>query len=325
MELVYPIYLDTPMMTAFLASMKGGLVEITDVETKSGTAKNKAGKGSFGAKVSNLISAFVDANAQIEGSISATNNSEQQLKGTVKFPEASLFIELRRLLTDEKVLKNIKNTGDFATIAAGDIVEFNGLAKPSPSYELRTAMNQLFPLVTPFLNMQKNQLKNQLAGFEQFRTKGQKGDVVKIGEKEISYREVAKNIQTQINALEQQVATNEELAKIMEVLLPHETSTSIIIESAHFRSICRVFSEYARNGDIQQMFAAEWRCVGKVIGVLDQGDEVNLFSGLPIGLFARTTFNQMIDGLQNDELNIAISDPVVKGRALILAVLAIFT
>ncbi len=34
MELVYPIYLDAPMMMAFLGSLKGGIAEEATIENK---------------------------------------------------------------------------------------------------------------------------------------------------------------------------------------------------------------------------------------------------------------------------------------------------
>ena len=60
MALVYPIYLDTPMMTAFLASLEGGIIEEADVEGKTVTSEERARSASIGAKVSKLITGFLD-------------------------------------------------------------------------------------------------------------------------------------------------------------------------------------------------------------------------------------------------------------------------
>jgi hypothetical protein len=50
--LVYPIYLDVPMMTAFLGSLEGGIVEEADVESKSKDAGEKLQQASIKAKLS---------------------------------------------------------------------------------------------------------------------------------------------------------------------------------------------------------------------------------------------------------------------------------
>ncbi|MBA2737878.1 MAG: hypothetical protein H0U50_13960, partial [Pyrinomonadaceae bacterium] len=62
-----------------------------------------------------------------------------------------------------------------------------------------------------------------------------------------------------------------------------------------------------------------------VIGVLEKGSEYNLFKRLPIGLFAKSVFSNMISGLKNEELDIDISEPIIEGPALVIAVLAIFS
>ena len=66
MELVYPIYLDTPMMTAFLASLEGGISDETLVESKSADAKENTRSASFGAKLSGLLSSLADVEARGE-------------------------------------------------------------------------------------------------------------------------------------------------------------------------------------------------------------------------------------------------------------------
>jgi len=325
MELVYPIYLDTPMMTAFLASMKGGLIDEASVEEKTGNTKQKSAKASVGVKISNLISAFVDANAQGEIAGSSSENIESQYKGTVKFPEATLFIELRNLLIEQQIIKIVRNSKDFGKINLGDIVEIQGITKPSPSYELRTAINQLFPIIKPFLKFQEIELENQLLSYDQFRTKNSKGlEILKIGDEEHNYKEISRGIQSKIKALQQQSSSMQELGSIMESLLPTETSTSLILDSQDFRTVCRIFPAFARNEQIQEIFDANWRCVGKVIGVLEKGSEYNLFNRLPIGLFAKNVFSNMISGLKNEELDINVSEPIISGPALVIAVLAVF-
>lgn len=325
MELVYPIYLDTPMMTAFLASLKGGVIEEASVESKTANSKQKSGKASVGAKISNLISAFVDANAQAELSGSLSENLESQYKGTVKFPEASLFIELRNLLVEQEIIKKINSHKEFNTVSIGDIVEIQGVTRPSPNYELRTAVSQLIPIIKPFLKFQEVQLENQLLNYDQYRTKNSKGqEIIKILDEQYDYKEIARGLQSQIKALQQQSSSMQELVSIIENLFPNETSTSLILDSDSFSSICRIFPSFARNGEIQEIFDADWRCVGKVIGKLNDKGEYNLFKRLPIGLFAKNVFSNLVEGFNNDELNISVSEPIIPGPALVVAVLAIF-
>lgn len=326
MELVYPIYLDTPMMTSFLASLKGGLLEEANVESKTTNIKQKTGKASVGVKISNLISAFVDANAQGEVSGSSSENLESQYKGTVRFPEASNFIELRNILIEQKTIIEVKSFKDFEKVSYGSIVEIQGFSKPSPSYELRTAINQLHPIIKPFLKFQEIQLENELLNYDQFRVKAKNGhEILKIGEEEYNYKEIARGYQSRIKAIQQQSSSMQELVSVLENLLPTETSTSILVESSDFKSVCRIFPAFIRNEQIQEVFDSNWRCIGKVIGILADDEEFDLLSRLPIGLFAKNVFRDMIAGFNNDELKVNVSDPIIKGPALLIAPLAIFT
>jgi len=47
MELVYPIYLDIPMMTTFLGSLQGGIIEETNIESKTSDTQEKKGNALF--------------------------------------------------------------------------------------------------------------------------------------------------------------------------------------------------------------------------------------------------------------------------------------
>jgi hypothetical protein len=59
MELVYPIYLDAPMLMAFLGSLRGGIAEEATIENKTQDTKEKAVKAQLQAKVSGMISSLM--------------------------------------------------------------------------------------------------------------------------------------------------------------------------------------------------------------------------------------------------------------------------
>ncbi len=91
MELVYPIYLDVPMMTAFLGSLEGGIVEEADVEEKSTDAGEKVQQASIKAKLSGLVSTLVSAEGGVELSKKLAESMESQYKSKVRISHAALF------------------------------------------------------------------------------------------------------------------------------------------------------------------------------------------------------------------------------------------
>src|SRR5262249_22892843 len=163
MALVYPIYLDTPMMTSFLASLEGGIMEETNIEGKTISAEEKARSASIGAKVSKLISGFIYLEGKGELAKKVSDTLESQYKSTVRFPNATLFVRLRDLLSEQNLVKPLKSKTDFEAVRIGDLVEFQGITRPNPAYQVRRAVNQILPLFEPYQEIEINRIEQQLA------------------------------------------------------------------------------------------------------------------------------------------------------------------
>jgi hypothetical protein len=133
MALVYPVYLDTPMMTAFLASLEGGILEEANVEGKSADTKEKSGKASLSAKVSGLLTSVLSLEGGGDFSRKVSESLESQYKGTVRFPNAALFIRLRDLLLEQNLVKQLDTTANLDHVKVGDLLEFQGTARPTPN------------------------------------------------------------------------------------------------------------------------------------------------------------------------------------------------
>jgi hypothetical protein len=323
MELVYPIYLDTPMMNAFLASLEGGILEEANVESKTSKAKETSGKVSFGAKVSNVISALADINAQADLSRKVSDNLESQYKGTVRFPNASLFIRLRNLLIEREIIKEVITKSEFDKVSVGDIVEIQGMVKPSPNYELRKALNQLLPIIIPTLELQAAQSENELASIKNYPTRNNKGKKeILIGDESFDYFTAVKGYEEQVRQQQNLLVNVKAIERVSNSLFAEETIHNIIFNSDSFNAICKVYPTFARNEQISEMFEAKWRCVGKIIGKLEKNESFDLFKGLPIGLLTKS--QEIIDSLKNEEVEINPSERVISGPTLIIAVLAIF-
>jgi len=246
-------------------------------------------------------------------------------KGTVRFPNASLFIRLRNLLIEQKIIREISAIKDFDKISIGEIIEIQGNATLTPNHELRSAFNQLMPLLVPALKLQITQLEGELATMKKYPAKNYKGkQIVKVGEQEINMTDIFRSFETDISKLQSQIVYFQEMWKMLELLFPEENSGSLLFNSDNFVSICKVYPAFARNEQIQEIFGGKWRCVGKVIGKMNPTEEYDLFKGLPIGYMAKNVFSEMTNSLNNEEIKINVANPIVKGPALVIAVLAIF-
>ena len=324
MELVYPIYLDTPMMTAFLASLEGGILEEAAVEGKTSKTKASLGKATFSAKVSDWISTLADINAQADVSRQISDNLESQYKGTVRFPNAALFIRLRNKLIEEKIIKKISSKKDLNKLSIGDLVEINGNAQPSPNYQIKKALNQLVPIAIPAIELQVKQLESQLAELKSSNKNSKGNKQITIGDETFDISTVITFCETQIREKQNQLVNIQGIENVSSILFTEESASNIIFESADFKSVCKVYSAFARNEKIEEIYNANWICLGKVIGKLEAEDSYDLFKGLPVGLLAKNIFSSMVEGLKTEELEINVSDPIISGEGLIIATLAIF-
>ena len=152
MELVYPIYIDTPMMTSFLASLEGGLIDETSLEEKTSSSKEKGRSGAGGAKVGGLLSGLLSLEANAEVSQKLSDSLEANYRSTVKFPEASLFIRLRELLRHEGLIQDFSSI-PFDELKMGALIEFGGFVSPNPAFQLRHFAQQISPLMEPIAAM----------------------------------------------------------------------------------------------------------------------------------------------------------------------------
>lgn len=325
MELVYPIYLDTPMMTAFLASLEGGILEDTTVESKLADSQENARTGSLGAKVSNLLSNFVDAEAKGELAKKVSESLEAHYKSTLRFPNAALFIRLRELLLEQKVVEVITSDQQLADVSVGDLVEFRGLVVPNPSYQIRRAFNQMLPLLESLSKLQVSELEQTLASLDNSKV----DQTIKIRGETLIPRnnqeiKVAKN---RIAAAQDHLRSESSMYQTMDTLLtglfPGDSMDTLLFRSTRFQAICRVYPALAREERIQDIYDANWHCLGKVVGIIQRGEKHDLLQGSPIS-YLKDQFPLLASSLNNEHINIQTTEPIVAGPALIVATLAIF-
>ena len=327
MALVYPIYLDIPMMTGFLASLEGGLVEKADIERKSGDAKERTRSVSFGVKISELLSGIVGGGAEAGLSKTLSETLEDQYRSTVQFPNTALFIRLRNLLINRKAVASIDSVEDLQRTSLGAIVEFQGLAVPSPSYQIRRLFGQLKPIIEAFYSIADSQLEQELIKLETARA----GDTINLGDKEIVIQNnkhkstISKMIKVAQTAKQSESSLYQMIEQALTSLLPEDSTDIVLFQAEGFKAMCRVYPEYARNQRLNDIYDASWRCIGKVIAVVQSDEEFDLLRGAPISYFAKDQFPALASSLNTENVNIEITDSVIGGPSVIVAAMAIFS
>ncbi|MDD4650853.1 MAG: hypothetical protein PHQ34_01355 [Methanothrix sp.] len=327
MELVYPIYLDEPMLMAFLGSLTGGIAEETTVESKTQGSKERATDAQIRAKVSEWISSLIGAEGEAGVSRKATESSESQYKSTVRFPQATLFFQLRELLFEQDLIEVLDSSESLESISLGDIVEFQGLAVANPGYQIRNFFNQLLPAIEPILSFTKPQLDlnmNLLKG-------AKPGKPILMGGKELNFQNQNEinSVRDSINAQKQQIENLSSIFAsintIFSRLYPADDLDNILFKSGGFDAILRIYPAFARDKRIQDLFDGNWRCIGKVINIIGPSEKYDLLKDAPISYFAKDQFSAIEDIFKNDNIKMNVTDSSVSGPAIIVTPLAIFT
>ncbi len=138
------------MMMGFLASLSGGLVEEASIDGKFGSSNELSGKIGLKAQISNLLSSLIGGGIEAEGAGKLTDTTESHYSGVVKFPAASLFIQLRELLVEQGLVLGIATSKSASEAKFGDLIEFEGDVMPNPATQIRHLYDQLMPVIEPY-------------------------------------------------------------------------------------------------------------------------------------------------------------------------------
>lgn len=332
MPLVYPIYLDTPMMMGFLASLEGGIIEELNLESKVADTEERSGNATVRCKLSNILSLVMDVEGKGEFAKKFSELLESNYKSTVKFPNASLFIRLYDILKQKDFITSIHEKNQLENISLGDIVEVEGLAVASPVYQMRNIFNQLFPILQSIRNMTDSDLDQKIIELDNIKpapgavinldnvvrpinSKSQKEDLRKA-------IEVKKKIGK--SECEKFLAIGETLDKLVHV----EGMDVLLIRASNFNIICYVYPSFARNERIQDIYDANWNCIGKVIKIISSSDNYDFFKGSPLSYLAKNAIFDFWEGfkkgIKNEKTKLEITETNIEGPTLIIAPLAIY-
>lgn len=325
-ELVYPIYLDTPMMTAFLASLEGGIVEEASIEEKSSNLDEKNRGVKAGFNTSQLLSGILGIGTEAELARKLSEGLESQYKSTVRFPQAALFIRLRNLLLESGLAYKVEEK-DLAQVKIGDIVEIQGVAQANPALQIRQLIKQIAPIVEQFQTSALAQLEQQTAEIKSAKpgqTTGSGKGSNQPGSNSVR-KERLQEIENQKQQAKNQVEAVKMFMTVLDGLIPADKARVISFSSQGYSAVARLYQPFIRDEDVENLSSAHWKCMGKVISLVPKGETFDLLQGLPIGYVAKDQIKQIFTPLNSGQMKIEITEPILSGPVLVLAPLAVFS
>ncbi|SRR6266496_5094859 len=294
-KLLYPIYLDVPMIVSFVAATEGGYALENAVKRTQATTEDTkgeiAGEVGLSGLLSNLVKADVKSSANLEDQLVQSHESQIILKHT----EASLFMGLRNKLYSQGRIISLddceQSQWDALQLSPfSDLVELSGYISRSP-------INEIARLGERFLSFGFGQQKAAFSSAANISNQDQQAQTVAI-------------IQALRNDLE--------ASPLSDVLLSHEgkwrkdaildLSTKILPVIEQDRLLCgRVV------------------VLGKVTRVLKQQETINLCRRSIFGYTAQKILTEMISSFENTPgINIKLAPYEVKYPAVEIIPMAIY-
>lgn len=267
--LIYPIYMDIPMMISFVATMEGGYsLENSWTLTNdsageiAGTLEGEAGLPGI---VSNLVKASLKASGNVDGKLAKTEESQIVFKHT----EASLFMRLRYELHRQGLLTLLDEytEKEWISIKPSSLIEMSGEIHRSPINEIAQITKRWLPIILQLsLPLNADGSVNLSALNDEQK-------------KELYNMSIMQAIVADLEAL-----------PLSDILLKHKEGWA---KSAVLDLSTKVMSLM----DQELLHCGQVTVIGKVTRILAKGEKINLYRRSMLGVINDNKLNELTNEL----------------------------
>ncbi len=296
MELLYPIYLNVPMMVSFVATMDGGYsLERVWKEAKnlsgemSGALEGEAG---LPAMVSWLAHASLKASGNLDGKLGKSEESQIVFKHT----EASLFMRLRHELRCKGRIIALDSCDEehWQQVIPFTLVEISGEIHRTPISEIAQLSKRLIPIMAQSLPIAKDgTIDTSALSPEQQNLFGSMSIV-------------------------QAIVADLESSPLSDVVIKSEGQWEKV-------AVLDLSTEILPLTDQELLHCGRVRVLGKVTRVLAKNDNINLYRRSVLGIAAQSLSALWAQGFTSvPSVNIKLESPIVKYPAVEILPMAIY-
>lgn len=345
-SLVYPIYLDVPMMVSFLAALRDGVEFENTVTRRDQRAVGRASEGSAKMRLPPLASLF---GFEASGKMSGTSDDEtsEEVRVVRQHTAASLFNALHTTLREDGYLKPVANAADLNEVVPGDVVELAGDFIGNPLESVLAFFRQ----ATPYFEMTRDAMtpsRDELPALrsEALLMEARASELAERSRKAMR----SKNPAMKARSLELENETTEarEQAAVLAELLARASSRDdqeqalellnrvsadldaapvqdTVIEAGDLQAVLTMSAEYFTAATRAHLRAGVFRAVGKVTRVLKDDDEINLLRRTVLGSAQPELGRELLQSAVDDEtFSLETYDPIIVAPAVQILPLAVF-
>jgi hypothetical protein len=309
LELVHPVYLDTPMMVSFVAALEGGVsygAESTQTQAQT-EDKAREGGGRFGVPIlSSLLS--LDMSGRMSSNVGAQNTEE--VKVVRRHTEASLFNLLRHRLISDGEITTVTTRGQLSDLRPGQLIEVSGEVIGNP-------LQQLFALMTkilPYMGIEEEEIRGPAKG-KQAKGNPRSGNPA---QRAAAQQGLTKDEQETLDGIRMLFIMKDDLevASVRDVVLAADDSITTVLTLS---------TEFFSDQTTDYVLGGRFTVLGKVTRILAGEDTVNLTRRTALGIAGPDMAREIVDSFTEDnEFFIEATDPIVTAPALQVLPLALF-
>lgn len=305
LQLVHPVYLDTPMLVSFVAAAEDGFAfESEETEkgatatdrTREATGRVRAGFPALGSLIGLDMSGRYGRKDQEQES--------RETKVVRQHTEASLFNLLRHELIVQDRITVIERGEQLSGLEIGDLVEIMGEIVGNPLQQMLDLFFQILPYlghdVEALMKPKKREDPGKSGNPAVRAGAGQSGDL----EEEDSLRL---------------------LATMRGDLDNGSVRDLVLLGPMGIRAVLALSTEFLTPAAADRLLGGRFTAIGKVSRVLAPDESINLTRRTVLGLGGPAVARKLVTGFTSDNsLFVDIGDPVVEPPAVQLLPLAVF-
>ncbi|MBF6315349.1 hypothetical protein IU453_00935 [Nocardia cyriacigeorgica] len=309
---MHPIYLDTPMMLSFIATLEGGFSMLAEFTESQQSSKSTEAGGEGGAGTGEVVSMLglkMDTAGRFTRSTATDSSAEQRF--TREHTSASLFNRLYTQLDELNLITRADEIGTLASVEIGDIVEIRGVISENPIEIILRTMDRLLPLIA----------KTSVEAEESTPLNRQQRRALTADQREELDRQAA------------EVADNQEnlgqLTEIVEFLREDLNESPIVdlrLHSDISAGLITADREFFSNSSSAMLVDGTFNVIGKVTGVTtDEGSETNIMRrGAIAGMKPVMKIFSQLEDEMSSVIDLPSTETTITGRCLQIIPLAIF-
>ena len=320
LELVHPVYLDTPMMISFVAALEGG-VAYGDERTQRSLAttdRNKEAGGRFAIPVlSSLLS--LDMSGRL--ATKDTKEGEEEIKVVRRHTEASLFNLLRHRLVADGHITMVERSSSLAELQPGQLIELGGEVVGNPLEQLFGVMRRILPLGLDEDELRKPRKTNKQRSPGNARS----GNPAKRAQA-AQAKELAAHAGVDEEEEEMSLEDIVRMLFIMRDDLDDATVRDVVLTGPDdLKAVLTLSTEFLTDRTRDSLLGGRFKVLGKVTSVLPEGEIINLTRRTALGIAGPELARGLVAGFASDnDVFVEIGDPIVEAPALQILPLALF-